>query len=711
MSLTISIRFLTGRAHLHPWQTHHSEGRVEWPPSHWRLLRAIVAVAGRGLTSLPYTDDVPPSTREPLVTISEMSKPKERGVPPEAKKKLSFSKSKQTLTLKGPLTDDETNAWKAANPGESFAAAIDQLRELEAAPEPVAMGDADDDAIPLSQLARLLEGLSATPTIWLPKTSGGHTRQYFPIHTAGMVKSTGSAVFDTFAAVRKNQPLLFHWTEANVDEQQQADLNLILGRMTYFGRAESWCRADIHTTVPEQIDGIIASGLKQTHWPCVCIEADGEPDGREYLDYLLERRLAPVEDIKPEAVELLPRTKTSDGKDRKTAAEIFKTILLSESKGKLLLRCLLRESGQDIKDGLERPIGTRWIHYAVPRAIYNVPRPAPAFRPSPSKSVNLVRYALNTSTIYRPVLPPITDTLLVADRFRSAVLALSREPSRNLSGHEINGSPDKNRRHAFWWPVDEDNDGFIDHVLVWSRREFYDYEINALRRLTRLRQRGGRPDLLVTPVFVGHESAYRGWHSGSIENNAADLTTFISATPYFCPVHLSHGRGKSGRRRSLKRQVIKDLVIQGVIDSEDEVIAVDEIVFDYSPAELSATLAAVTAHHLIEPVPPRQYFPAIEIPSEYPPFPEKKYTSDVRYREAFLKDPDAGYCFGTVAGLLVDEGRRFIRTLAFCRQRRRHKVRGNGRMFRVEFRDQRPPRPFAIGDQCHFGLGLFMPGQ
>ena len=54
MSLTISIRFLTGRAHLHPWQTHHSEGRVEWPPSPWRLLRTFVAVAGRGLTSLPY---------------------------------------------------------------------------------------------------------------------------------------------------------------------------------------------------------------------------------------------------------------------------------------------------------------------------------------------------------------------------------------------------------------------------------------------------------------------------------------------------------------------------------------------------------------------------------------------------------------------------------------------------------------------------------
>src|SRR5258708_29080348 len=56
MSLTISIHFFTGRAHLHPWQAHHSEGRVEWPPSQWRLLRAFVAISGRGLTTLPPPD-------------------------------------------------------------------------------------------------------------------------------------------------------------------------------------------------------------------------------------------------------------------------------------------------------------------------------------------------------------------------------------------------------------------------------------------------------------------------------------------------------------------------------------------------------------------------------------------------------------------------------------------------------------------------------
>lgn len=105
------------------------------------------------------------------------------------------------------------------------------------------MADVEPDAIPLSQLAQLLPALTAT--IWSPKTGGGHTRQYFSIHLGGMVKNSGSAVFDTFATIRECQPLLFHWIGLQLDEQQLKDLKLLLGRINYFGRAESWRRAEV----------------------------------------------------------------------------------------------------------------------------------------------------------------------------------------------------------------------------------------------------------------------------------------------------------------------------------------------------------------------------------------------------------------------------------------------------------------------------------
>jgi CRISPR-associated protein Csb2 len=650
MSLTISIGFITGRAHLHPWQTHHSEGRVEWPPSPWRLLRAIVAVAGRGLTSLPAPDWFVDPGKRPRVT-----KKNPEPVWPSA----GYC----------PLP----NHWSSDEPDEN----------------------------PLSRLASLLDSLTVTPFIWLPKTSGGHTRQYFPMRDG----PTGSAVFDTFATLRKDQAVLFHWPEADLDKQQYVDLQRILGRMTYFGRAESWCCAEAQTIAPERVDGVVAEGYAQTHWRCVCIEDHRKPQGEEYRQYTLERRLAPlpVHDIMVEAVDLLPRTKASDGKKRETA---FSEILRLEKADILLLRCLLRESGQDIADGLERPIGTRWVHYAVPRAIYDVPRPKLLSHARKEESVSVVRYALNTATVNRPVLPALTDTLLVADRFRSAVMALRREPSRSLSGHEAEGIPCEGNCHASWWPMDEDNDGFIDHVMVSSPGGFDPPEVDALRRLTRLRQRDGRPDLLVTPTFVGPDAKYLPWKRLGSDNSGL-TTTFTSATPYFYPVHLSHGRGRSGLLRPVMPVLLKSLTIQGVITAETEVASIQEIVFDYAPGDLTAITLAVAEHHVVGPIPPRQFFPVVDAPSVFPPLPHTGLAGDRSFIGASLKDPDDSFPFGLSIGLTVNDGTRFIRAMSFCRRRRHHQVKGFGRMFRIEFRQPREPRPFAIGDQCHFGLGLF----
>lgn len=44
MSVVIKLAFPAGRYHATPWGRHVNEGVPEWPPSPWRLLRAIVAV-------------------------------------------------------------------------------------------------------------------------------------------------------------------------------------------------------------------------------------------------------------------------------------------------------------------------------------------------------------------------------------------------------------------------------------------------------------------------------------------------------------------------------------------------------------------------------------------------------------------------------------------------------------------------------------------
>ncbi|MGH7439018.1 MAG: type I-G CRISPR-associated protein Csb2 [Polyangiaceae bacterium] len=50
--LLIAAQFLTGRVHATPWGHHVNEGLVEWPPSPWRILRAILSA---GFTRLGWT--------------------------------------------------------------------------------------------------------------------------------------------------------------------------------------------------------------------------------------------------------------------------------------------------------------------------------------------------------------------------------------------------------------------------------------------------------------------------------------------------------------------------------------------------------------------------------------------------------------------------------------------------------------------------------
>lgn len=52
----VSIEFTARRYHATPWDAHANEGRVEWPPCPWRLLRAWIAV---GYNKLDWSDKPP----------------------------------------------------------------------------------------------------------------------------------------------------------------------------------------------------------------------------------------------------------------------------------------------------------------------------------------------------------------------------------------------------------------------------------------------------------------------------------------------------------------------------------------------------------------------------------------------------------------------------------------------------------------------------
>ncbi len=75
--IRIDLRFLAGRYHATPWGRHVNEGEAEWPPSPWRLLRALVSSWKLSAPEVPQEEvqalleqlASPPTFRLPEATV------------------------------------------------------------------------------------------------------------------------------------------------------------------------------------------------------------------------------------------------------------------------------------------------------------------------------------------------------------------------------------------------------------------------------------------------------------------------------------------------------------------------------------------------------------------------------------------------------------------------------------------------------------------
>jgi CRISPR-associated protein Csb2 len=73
MPVIIKLTFPAGRYHATPWGRHVNEGVVEWPPSPWRLLRALIAVWRR--TCPNFSENQIRRILEPLTTPPQFRLP------------------------------------------------------------------------------------------------------------------------------------------------------------------------------------------------------------------------------------------------------------------------------------------------------------------------------------------------------------------------------------------------------------------------------------------------------------------------------------------------------------------------------------------------------------------------------------------------------------------------------------------------------------
>ncbi len=325
-----------------------------------------------------------------------------------------------------------------------------------------------EDPLADDHMEALLRKIAAPPYYRLPKASIGHTRHYMPWYKKGPADRT--LVFDTFVAVDPEDPLLFIWPDVELTDKEKEALGLVLSRMTYFGRAESWCEARI---APE-------SGIEEAD----CFPASGRAsEGTEPVRLLCA--------------------------NEETAFETRHSKHPFEPKWHLCMETL------DIREARwSDPPGSRWVKYRRPKNCFAVTLKGKAVKKR--RPVTVARFALDGT-----VLPPVRETVKLADYARQRLQGIYGKQNGGassplLSGKTAGGVPLEGHPHSFYLPTDEDGDGRIDHLTVYASGNeelgegFGDGELKALGSFRKLHQGDGKPELNLLLTGLGREDDFIG---------------------------------------------------------------------------------------------------------------------------------------------------------------------------------------------------------
>ena len=291
-------------------------------------------------------------------------------------------------------------------------------------------------------LHRLIETLAASAPVYrLPNAVHAHTRHYMPQGRLEGGRERTSLVFDAFYRIDPCEDLVVAWPDRILDPDDFALAEHLAGRMNYLGRAES-------------IANVRATNIMDGPFPVV----PGPPAeaGWTSTDVLVPLSAEQYAEARPMLL-----TQNNDKPRSKNRITFEATVPVN------LTEALQVETSQLQAAGWSRPPAGWLVGYARPEV---GPRPSRRLRPpqaDDSACFQVARFILAG----RP-LPPITDAVKIGEVFRRALMARVGEPvPAVLSGRDKAGAPlrDPQHAHAFFLPEDHDEDGFIDHLVLYAR--------------------------------------------------------------------------------------------------------------------------------------------------------------------------------------------------------------------------------------------------
>lgn len=452
---TLILQFPAGRYHATPWGHHVNEGLIEWPPSPWRLLRALLA------------------------------------------------------------TGYATLHWPA----------------------------------PPSEARRLIEKLAGKfPVYQLPKAIGAHSRHYMPLASLDKGRENTTLVFDTWARVES--ALTVTWDVA-LEPSELEFLALLVDRLGYLGRSESWVTARLATPDEE-----LSSG--EPCWP----EDDKDPPpgpGWEQVpllatmtaEYYAEWREREVAKIVAE----LPQPKPGKSptakmeKERKTAIAPYPQDLIA---------CLQMQTSDLHTHGWSRPPGSRRVFYwrrGNALEVGSVSNRKAVTAPT----VEAVLLALGTHSGNDHALPNVSRTLPQAERLHKQLVGhLSGRNNPALTGRDDERKPlSEPHRHSHILPLDLNGDGHLDHILVWAPMGLDGEAQTAIRATRQTFTKGGIGPLRLAWAGSGSLAdlqRLRGAFGTGLQSVLAPNNEWVSLTPFVPPRHL-----KKKGKNALEGQVITEL--------------------------------------------------------------------------------------------------------------------------------------------------------
>lgn len=447
---TIILHFPAGRYHATPWGHHVNEGMIEWPPSPWRLLRALLAT---GYSKLGWPGDGLPSLARTLI----------------------------------------------------------------------------------EKLADCL------PCYYLPKAIGAHSRHYMPLTVLDKGREKTTMVFDTWAKVEGD--LAVTWDVCLSDEETVL-LAELASKMSYLGRSESW--VDARLTTPGEP---LPKG--ERCWS----EAEGQPAGPGWEQVSLIAPMVAKEYARwrdsavDRSTEALPQPATGKKPTAKMQKDFDKAVAPYPQD---LVACLQVQTSWLQSHGWSQPPGSRRVFYWRKANALEV-GPPKTRRTVDSSPVEAMLLSMATATGNKQALPSVVRTLPQGELLHKALLSAVPSHSKVLTGCDETKTPLKGRHeHAHILPLDLDNDGHLDHILIWAPMGLDGTAQQAVRAIRKTFAKGV-DSLRVALAASGTLDELRtlpGQYGDSLRmilGATAGSTKWVSHTPFVPPRHLKkHGKNDLG---------------------------------------------------------------------------------------------------------------------------------------------------------------------